>query len=344
MISIQVLRGFAALLVVLVHSTLKAQSTGLGERVFEIGHSGVDLFFIISGFIMMMIGARENNFFLFMSKRITRVIPLYYITTTVALCIYLFNPSLINGNNGVISILHSYLLIPAQGKSFLLSVGWTLSYEMFFYIVFACIVFMKSSAKGIAACLILIALVVAGRYSSNVTVHNFMSIILLEFAIGIGCFYFYDYMSKRLSEIQSAAISTIFILIAVAWIGFQQDPIFTLFNNRVIELAIPMMFIFLAFCLCEFNFKKYKQTVPVRIMSYIGDASYSLYLTHLFALGIVSKIYAKLGVENYFVFVTTCVVASVIGGVLCYEIVEKRITAVLRNTIYRKPKKLNSDI
>ena len=61
MISIQVLRGFAALLVVLVHSTLKAQSAGLGERVFEIGHSGVDLFFIISGFIMMMIGARENN-------------------------------------------------------------------------------------------------------------------------------------------------------------------------------------------------------------------------------------------------------------------------------------------
>lgn len=344
MISIQVLRGIAALLVVLVHSTLKAQSAGLGERVFEIGHSGVDLFFIISGFIMMMIGARENNFFLFMSKRITRVIPLYYIITTFALCIYLFNPSLINGNNGAISILHSYLLIPAQGKSFLLSVGWTLSYEMFFYIVFACVVFMKSSAKGVVASLILIALILAGNQSSNVILHNFLSIILLEFAIGIGCFYFYDYMSKRLSNRNAKVLASAFILIAIIYIAAQHDPFFTLFQNRVLELAIPMMFIFLAFCLCEYQFKAFRDKAPIKIMSYIGDASYSLYLTHLFALGLISKIFSKFEIENYFIFVATCVVGSVIGGAVCYEIVEKRITAILRNTIYRKPKKLNSDI
>lgn len=338
MISIQVLRGFAALLVVLVHSTLKAQSLGMEARVFEIGHSGVDLFFIISGFIMMMIGARENNFYLFMSKRIIRVIPLYYIITTMALLVYIYNPSLIKGNNGVISIINSYLLIPAQGKSFLLSVGWTLSYEMFFYLVFASVVFIKSSLKGIVASLILVILLVVGRNSDNYVAHSFFSPIILEFSIGIFCFYVYNFLQTKISNKKKYTISALLLIVGISCFAVQKDPLFTIFENRVIDLAIPMMFVFLSFIFSEAFFKKNKMRNIIKMFTYIGDSSYSIYLTHLFSLAILAKIFTRLEINNPFVFLLSCLIASVAGGFICYELIEKNTLKTLGKTIFYRSK------
>lgn len=336
MISVQVLRAIAALLVVMVHTTLKAQSMGIGSRVFELGHAGVDLFFIISGFIMMMIGAKENKFPIFISKRIVRVIPLYYIITTFALAVYLFNPSLIKGNQDGITILNSYLLLPTEGKSFLLSVGWTLSYEMFFYIVFSLTLFINSSMKGIAASMILAVLVVYGRYAENEVLRNFMSPILLEFAIGIFCFYIYKKVGPLLSKKRRVIVSSVLALSAAAYILSDSDPLFTLFENRVIDLATPMMMIFLAFCFSEQSFQKYKNNIFTKLFSYIGDASYSLYLTHLFTLGFISKIFNIFGVDNNYLFVFCCLVSSVIVGVACYEIIEKKVSIALKSAVFRK--------
>ncbi|MFV8908094.1 acyltransferase [Serratia fonticola] len=344
MISIQVLRAIAALLVVMVHTTLKAQSMGFSSKVFEIGHSGVDLFFIISGFIMMMIGARENKFSIFMSKRIVRVIPLYYIITSFALVIYIINPSLIRGNQDGITVLNSYLLIPTEGKSFLLSVGWTLSYEMFFYLTFSLTLFIKSSMKGIAASLLLLAFVVLGKASDNVSINTFMSPILLEFAMGIACFYIYAFCSSRINENTRVMLSLLMIISAAAYVFSSEDPLFTIFNNRVIDLAVPMMLVFLAFCFVENKFKTYKSNIISRLMAYIGDASYSLYLVHLFALGAIAKAFSTLGITNSFAFISACLVISVVAGIACYEVIEKPVSSILKKVIFKRDQSIKSTI
>lgn len=336
MISIQVLRAIAALLVVMVHTTLKAQSMGIGSKVLEIGHSGVDLFFIISGFIMMMIGSRENKFSIFMSKRIIRVIPLYYIITSFALVIYIINPSLIRGNQDGIAVLNSYLLIPAEGRSFLLSVGWTLSYEMFFYLVFSLTLFIKGSMKGVVASLLLASFVVLGSVSDNILMNNFMSPILLEFAMGIACFYIYNFTITMVSYGKRVILSLLLIASSVIYVFSGEDPLFTLFNNRVIELAIPMMMVFLAFCFVENTFKKHKNNIFTKVMAYIGDASYSLYLTHLFVLGAVSKIFIKLGITNPFLFLFACMIISIVAGIACYELIEKRVSSALKGEAFKR--------
>ncbi|MGR7354151.1 acyltransferase family protein [Klebsiella aerogenes] len=64
MISVQQLRGIAVLLVVLFHMTTKLRDNGFWQYGFSIGMSGVDIFFVISGFIMMLISKRESNFFI----------------------------------------------------------------------------------------------------------------------------------------------------------------------------------------------------------------------------------------------------------------------------------------
>ena len=135
--SIQIMRGIASLLVVLLHISVKGGQYDNGAlKGFSIGGAGVDLFFIISGYVMCIstVG-RPLTFYQFLLLRIRRIIPLYWLVTTVGLAIYLYNPKLVNTSGGETSIWASYVLFP-NGKKFLNSNGWTLSYEFFFYFIF----------------------------------------------------------------------------------------------------------------------------------------------------------------------------------------------------------------
>src|SRR5687768_4763171 len=133
--SIQIMRGIAAVMVVLLHISVKGGQYGNGALGgFLIGGAGVDLFFIISGYIMCISTAgKQLNFYEFFLHRIQRIIPLYWFSTTVALGIYLYNPGLINTSGGETSIWASYTLIPTRNR-LLNSNGWTLSFEFFFYL------------------------------------------------------------------------------------------------------------------------------------------------------------------------------------------------------------------
>lgn len=175
--SIQILRGIAASMVVFHHFTAAvmdyahANSMVVQSGIGRLGACGVDIFFVISGFIMVYTtrekdGAREAISFL--RKRVLRIYPLYWIWTSVILIIWLTGIGLRAHLYGIRFIVGSYLLFPvANGDHFhpLLDQGWTLSFEMLFYLIFACVLCLSYKKVRLLILLVMfVAVYVIGGY------------------------------------------------------------------------------------------------------------------------------------------------------------------------------------
>lgn len=169
--SIQLLRGIAALLVVFYHAwglqllTAGPQNStsGLLGGVFASGYAGVDLFFVISGFIMVWVTRRTEpgvagvGEFLF--ARITRIYPLWWAAASLAAAYYIFlhvpdanDPAwraAIQQGEGGAFLIRSFLLVP-QADLPVLSLGWTLMHEMYFYVIFAGLLMLPRAALPVA--------------------------------------------------------------------------------------------------------------------------------------------------------------------------------------------------
>jgi len=141
---IQVLRAVAALLVVLYHVTgLFGDKFGyvFAGSMFYFGFAGCDLFFVISGFIILHIHERDlgvpSRLGAFLRKRFFRIFPLYWIVTLAIVPVYFLFSSLGLGyERDPASIVNSLLLIPHQNVP-ILAVGWTLTFELLCYATFS---------------------------------------------------------------------------------------------------------------------------------------------------------------------------------------------------------------
>ena len=161
--SIQLLRAAAAIAVVFTHAITRLGYSfpGAGAHSyltgpngqFLAGDAGVDVFFVISGFIMYFV--HHNDFGVpgapleFLKKRISRIVPIYWLLTTLAVVIIIAVPNLMVTHNSRIGfswIASSYLFLPIASRgstiSPIIGVGWTLDYEMFFYLAFAGALFL----------------------------------------------------------------------------------------------------------------------------------------------------------------------------------------------------------
>lgn len=154
--NLQALRGIAAALVFLLHAMLIEQKYGQGAvligRMGWLGSVAVDLFFAISGFIMVAItrdrfGApREAARFLL--ERAFRIYPAYWCVSAAVLVVYLLKPGMVNASQGgQVDVVASLLLLP-QSVLPLLSVGWTLVHELYFYLVFAALIALLPHGAG----------------------------------------------------------------------------------------------------------------------------------------------------------------------------------------------------
>lgn len=144
---VQVLRGLAALLVVAHHATiLLGQRDHLPVGTWMQGSAGVDIFFVISGFVMTLSSAPLRHAVhparTFLARRLERIVPMYWLVTTIKVVVVLLAPTLaLNGLGGWHHTLASYLFLPSMSGEGRLEpvvvVGWTLNYEMAFYLLFA---------------------------------------------------------------------------------------------------------------------------------------------------------------------------------------------------------------
>ena len=135
--TIQMARGVAANLVVFSHLFFvesKYTAAGVLPAFTLYGIAGVDLFFVLSGFIMVAVAGRDIGPIEFLWRRATRVYPTYWLISLAVLAVAIVAPAIVNSSIQVpISLWRSFLLIPDRTLP-LLAVGWTLVHEMYFYL------------------------------------------------------------------------------------------------------------------------------------------------------------------------------------------------------------------
>lgn len=319
--SIQYLRFFACLMVVTLHLTKKA-SLNDGGSYFFFGASGVDLFFVISGFIMSYISDKKDRqlgSFEFFRSRFLRIYPIYLVTLIPFLLVFLLFPKIVNTHSEVPSILKSLTLLPFLSGGSLNMVAWTLSYEFYFYLVFSIALYFRKNVILTSTAMILVLMIIG-----KILDFKFIGAeISLEFIFGMLIF---NFIYKKVSVSKGVAIPL--ILIGFSWICLSSnvevggDGI-----PRVLHYGIPSALVFIGFLSNSLFTNKNK------FLSLLGDASYSVYLTHILTINAVYLAFRELGIQNkmYFPMIFIGVVVSMFVGVFVYKNIELPLTKMAKS-------------
>ena len=274
--TLQVLRGIAVLLVVIHHFSDVTAAFTPEHKVWDNGASGVDLFFVISGFIIpLSIDSSRSGFAAaarFFQRRLERVVPLYWLVTTRTLLSMLyFGVPLIFSH-----IVGSYLFVPTRGRFGeylpIVSVGWTLTYEMAFYLLIALAILWTGRVMEVMIPLVVL-IGVAGLTVPLPAVHMDLS-LFLDFGLGMAAALWYTRSKKRLPPLMATLLFVVALTLELT------APFYTL---RVVQWGI-LSFLVLVSALSLEGVLGNK--LP-RWALLLGDASYSIYLVHEYGLTII---------------------------------------------------------
>jgi exopolysaccharide production protein ExoZ len=166
-----------------------------GYQYWKRGAVGVDLFFVLSGFVMASSSGRyvadPQGWKTFIRRRITRIVPLYWLATTIKLLVLLVSPSFIlHAQFSVAKIAASYLFLPSRNVDGeirpLLAVGWTLNMEMFFYLLLALALKFRWNLFGfMAAVIVPLALASHFFYPGWPVIAFYLNPVVLDFLFGM---------------------------------------------------------------------------------------------------------------------------------------------------------------
>ena len=343
--NIQILRAIAALGVVLYHSGIESTTvcTTLARDCvynFVYGGEGVPLFFMISGFIMVVTswdsfataGAPGD----FMRRRLQRIVPLYWLITTIAVVGVWFAPAMLNvAVMDPAYVASSYLFWPVARLNGLVrpiaNLGWTLNLEMMFYVVFTLSLFFSRARGMLYAIGFLLLLSLAqmagtfaegGRFAS--TPLNFWGDpIIINFILGMGIGALYR-RGLRLGRNEVTVLLFVAVIFAVSAINIggwlDSFP-----ENHVISrmAMVPALLAFFTAAALGPQFEGKARLAKIGLL--IGDASYSLYLIHPFVLRVFTKLWVKTVGPHLPVwcFTLLCIVGALTAGLILYRIFER---------------------
>ncbi|UAK24426.1 acyltransferase family protein [Sphingomonas nostoxanthinifaciens] len=288
--NIQALRALAAFLVLFVHADSLIAPLGLHASDVRFGHVGVDLFFVISGFVMVHTCLRRpttpGGFLL---NRVIRVVPIYWILTFCIFGVALVAPSLVQATRAApFDLVRSLLFIPFRKVNGLvqpvLFVGWTLNYEMFFYLLFAAALWLTRGAlpRTVAAASgALLAIVLAGATvrPTDLFAAFYSDGIVLEFGFGmvIALLASREWLPGRVGGALIAALGTMLLL---------GNPFMVTMEPRWLFAGLPASAVLIGALALERSGLRAKQP----LLQLLGAASYALYLTHPFVLRGIAKL------------------------------------------------------
>jgi len=329
-LTIQALRAVAALLVVVYHAFEMWElriTRGAAGPSWTNGAAGVDIFFVISGFVMVVssqrLPARARAGLIFFRHRIVRIVPLYWLLTTLKLALVFFFADLaLRSTLDVDYVARSYLFLPLVDSAGhfrpLLPIGWTLTYEFLFYLLFALALGLRVDALRVLipafAVIVVLALVRSDGWPAWTIL---FSTIVLEFLFGVTLGKATLRGRAMPPSLASGALLVGFALILVIPEGHE--------NVRVLAWGLPAFAIVAGAVALE---KRIAAILPRWLLA-LGDASYSIYLVHGFVLpavglGIVALHWETTAAEA--VTVTACLVAGSAAGWIVYVLVERPMT------------------
>lgn len=323
--SIQALRGFTALFVALEH-----------VRFLNCGAFGVDIFFIISGFMAMFATHKDTKHF--MKKRLIRIYPLYALVTLGTFFLLLIAPGLFHLTEAnPIYLAKSLCFIPFEISPGIIQplvrVGWTINYEMLFYLLFFISFRISHKYRGLICSALLGILVHLGHIlpveSTGLCFYG--DFIQLEFVLGILTYYIVRKLyhicedksfTPLLSYLSMSVVLGLFLFLAITK---QQTDISGM--GRVLFWGLPALIIVL--CTFVMNLGIH---MP-KFMVSLGNISFSIYLLHYYPLMFIDrKIYSF---ESYnpigMGFVVCGLLLVILLSSLSYIFVEKKLTRYLYN-------------
>lgn len=331
---IQVLRLIAALLVVITHITFyNHERLDQNVNIWSFGAIGVDIFFVISGFIMVatsgIYDGKPVNWKDFVKKRILRIVPMYWIATSIKVLALLSVPAMVlHAELDLSRILMSYFFLPQFNPAGrfepLLGVGWTLIYEMFFYAFFALALFLnRNSIKLISIIFVFFAFLSIFRMPDWPATTMYFHPIILYFVAGMWIYHYYRKLSHKSMMIITAIIGVLFFILA-----FLLDMDVTAKAKSLAGFLLAI-WIFLFFLAIE---PLIHGRVP-RVLLFLGEASYVLYLFHPLFLPIIPEFFARyMNVPAWF-SVLISIPTALIGASIIHRIIEKPVTKWLKPKI-----------
>lgn len=349
--SIQYARGFAALFVFFSHykdtinNSLTINGKGLGDFLFMNGGFGVDLFFVISGFVILMSteksSSRRMNCIDFLIKRFFRIYPLLIVTVLTIGFLRGYDMHRI-----LISIIPLHLNYSSMAPYFnynVLYVAWTITYELIFYAVFLLAMVINHKYRG-AICILLLSIMfslirvytgdgVTFDAKSNIDISHLgvftpiasvlSSPIILNFILGMLSYTFYKFLVNNLNKSSYLKIPMILLM---------STCILFLFSDSVLKGHGPLKWGGISFILIT-TITLYENSLGIQKRKgwlFLGDISYSLYMVHPIVLWIMATYpmsYFGLTQIPKFIFGTIIVISV---SSISYFVIEKSFSKLAR--------------
>ncbi|UII73846.1 acyltransferase [Pseudomonas sp. HN11] len=324
LISVQALRALAAWMVVGVHFMqlffdFEAHNA-LEYLLADKGGIGVDIFFVISGFVIFLATAdKALTPWRFMLMRVARIVPAYWFYTLLMVLLVATVPSMFPYEHLEPSyVLMSLLFIAAPSEPGvevypLLGVGWTLNFEMLFYVLFSFALSVRASYRlWVVATLLYLACYIgptlglaSGFYSNG---------IVLEFLMGIVIGMLY-----RRGLCRTKPWLPLLGIVGASMAVYHGADL-----PRALEWGIPSAISVISCVALEPYFK------GSRFLKMLGDCSYSVYLIHVPVLAAGQLIAKRMGIDPY-AMLLVCVVVTALGAYGSYHWLEKRPYRVLKH-------------
>lgn len=304
--SIQALRFIAALMVVVFH---------VADGPFVVGAAGVDIFFVISGFIMGTIGVRETPR-TFLTKRVIRLVPLYWAVTLLMCAVSLlgvFTLFTADIRRLVLSLLFIPYYEPDGSLWPLVVVGWTLNVEMLFYALFAAGLAFGAPVRIAVSLLAALALAGAIFDPQGAVLRQWTTPLLLEFAAGLTL--------ATVVRPRGLVKGLVLLGLGVVWLA----GIGTLDMHagawRLLSWGVPAVLVVAGALAIE---RVGRWPAGLRTLEIGGDASYSLYLMHGMVIAVSKKIIGTSLPGK----VAACAIA-VLVSLMAYRFFERPVGAAL---------------
>lgn len=356
---LQSLRGAAALLVVLCHSYYFLQGTDqdkLAQSLLLPGAMGVDIFFLISGFIMVITTKNDEGTLRsssqFLLKRFVRVWPTYAIATFAAV-ILLRPDGFITSAAGQIALLKSLAFLPVSNTpapyfGVVYGLGWTLNFEMYFYFALAATMLAGRLRWHVLYVWFFLSIILFPALSNsyiNLKVRpdvvfdsallaQLTNPIILMFVAGVAAGQIYNTETKFSSRFiaRILVLATTTLTAATIYVGIYDF-------HGITGWGAPIILNFLTIAIAS----KGSSYTPPAWTIWLGEISYSLYLTHRLTQVSSTEIAKYLALEDfgktwYFVALTT--IASIIIAYIFYSMIERKLVTGLYQRIGGKRKAL----
>jgi exopolysaccharide production protein ExoZ len=356
--SLQLYRGISSILVVLHHANIvlgKAFQQDVSFNLFHFGWIGVDFFFVLSGFIIFYIHQSDigqpQQFKSFIKKRFFRIYPLYWIILLSKVFI-----SLLGDRNGEIQhsnffqFLQAFLLVPQDRANLEIFIGvsWTLTYEIFFYWIFSLSIIIRPKIYWPIFTIwligILLNLVGVLPVAGSLVLDFVFNARNLEFIFGcLAAYWISNHQIKYPKPLIYSALAM--IIISILNTKYREFDVTGI--SPVIAYGIPFMLLIIGSVQIE---KARVWQVPAFLI-FLGNASYSIYLTHGFFIDKLTKVYIDISKEfshnlllspvdhSHFIFTLLIILVSILMGGVIYFYIEKPLLKIFKSKQFR-PKML----